>query len=135
VNSAQQYHYAVHKLIIINTILPIAYARACAQFDYRNGNLRRKYDGIKYSVQRLEDIRFQLSLLSDSVFSTGASSSSSGSANGTHGDTTTAAPAPAPAAAASDGSNSGKAFELMGDRLLSDEFSAVREDMDAAYDR
>jgi hypothetical protein len=129
VNSAQQYHYAVHKLSIINTILPIAYARAYAQFDYRNGNLRRKYDGIKYSVQRLEDIRFQLSLLSDSVFSgTSSGSSSSGSANGTNGDTNAAA-------VDASGGSSSKAFELMGDRLLSDEFTAVRDAMDAAYDR
>jgi hypothetical protein len=103
--------------------------RAPMQFDYRNGNLRRKFDGIKYSVQRLEDIRFQLSLLSDSVFSGTSSSSSSGSANGTNGDTTAAA------VDASGGSSSSKAFELMGDRLLSDEFTAVREAMDASYDR
>jgi hypothetical protein len=96
---------------------------APAQFDYRNGNLRRKYDGIKYNVQRLEDIRFQLSLLSESAFSSADSSSSGGS--GTNGD----------AAAVNDTGSSSKAFELMGDRLVSDEFTAVREAMDASYDR
>lgn len=32
------------------------------QFDFRNGPLRRKYDGLKYVVRNIEDIVFELSL-------------------------------------------------------------------------
>lgn len=32
------------------------------QFDFRNGPLRRKYDGVKYVMRRLEDILYELSL-------------------------------------------------------------------------
>lgn len=32
------------------------------QFDFRNGPLRRKYDGVKYAVKRLEDVLYELSL-------------------------------------------------------------------------
>eukprot|EP00041_Stephanoeca_diplocostata_P026469 m.714827 g.714827 ORF g.714827 m.714827 type:complete len:515 (-) comp22973_c1_seq1:413-1957(-) len=32
------------------------------EFDFRNGPLRRKYDGVKYAVKRLEDILYELSL-------------------------------------------------------------------------
>ncbi len=30
-------------------------------FDFRNGDLRRKFDGIKYDLQKLEDLAFELS--------------------------------------------------------------------------
>lgn len=33
-------------------------------FDFRNGPLRRKYDGIKYALRKLEDILYEQSLLS-----------------------------------------------------------------------
>lgn len=32
------------------------------QFDFRNGPLRRKYDGLKYSLKNIEDIYYELSL-------------------------------------------------------------------------
>lgn len=32
------------------------------EFDFRNGPLRRKYDGLKYAVRNIEDILFELSL-------------------------------------------------------------------------
>eukprot|EP01034_Spumella_vulgaris_P025994 gene25994-32511_t len=35
------------------------------EFDFRNGPLRRKYDGLKYAVKNIEDISFELSLQSD----------------------------------------------------------------------
>lgn len=35
------------------------------EFDFRNGNLRRKYDGLKYSIKSIEDITFELSLVND----------------------------------------------------------------------
>ena len=31
------------------------------QFDFRNGELRRKFDGIKYDLQKLESLAFELS--------------------------------------------------------------------------
>lgn len=34
------------------------------EFDFRNGPLRRKYDGLKYALRSLEDILFELSLQS-----------------------------------------------------------------------
>ncbi|HME87253.1 MAG TPA: hypothetical protein VKE88_02475 [Candidatus Nanoarchaeia archaeon] len=33
-----------------------------SQFDFRNGELRRKFDGIKYDVKKLEDLALQLKL-------------------------------------------------------------------------
>lgn len=35
------------------------------EFDFRNGNLRRKYDGLKYSLKTIEEILFELSLIND----------------------------------------------------------------------
>jgi hypothetical protein len=32
------------------------------EFDFRNGPLRRKYDGLKYCLKTIEDISFELSL-------------------------------------------------------------------------
>jgi predicted translin family RNA/ssDNA-binding protein len=32
------------------------------EFDFRNGPLRRKYDGLKYALRSVEDILFELSL-------------------------------------------------------------------------
>lgn len=32
------------------------------EFDFRNGPLRRKYDGLKYAVRNIEDVLFELSL-------------------------------------------------------------------------
>ena len=32
------------------------------EFDFRNGPLRRKYDGLKYCLKNLEDLSFELSL-------------------------------------------------------------------------
>lgn len=34
------------------------------EFDFRNGPLRRKYDGLKYALRNIEDILFELSLQS-----------------------------------------------------------------------
>jgi hypothetical protein len=33
-------------------------------FEFRNGSLRRKYDGVKYTLQKLEQISYDLSLSS-----------------------------------------------------------------------
>jgi predicted translin family RNA/ssDNA-binding protein len=33
-----------------------------SQFDFRNGELRRKFDGIKYDLKKLEDLALQLKL-------------------------------------------------------------------------
>jgi predicted translin family RNA/ssDNA-binding protein len=31
-------------------------------FEFRNGSLRRKYDGVKYTLQKLEQVSYDLSL-------------------------------------------------------------------------
>lgn len=33
------------------------------EFDFRNGHLRRKYDGLKYALKTIEEILFELSLV------------------------------------------------------------------------
>ena len=33
-----------------------------SKFDFKNGELRRKYDGIKYDVKKLDDVVFQLKM-------------------------------------------------------------------------
>lgn len=33
-------------------------------FEFRNGSLRRKYDGVKYTLQKLEQVSYDLSLSS-----------------------------------------------------------------------
>jgi predicted translin family RNA/ssDNA-binding protein len=35
------------------------------EFDFRNGNLRRKYDGLKYALKNMEDVTYELSLVID----------------------------------------------------------------------
>lgn len=35
------------------------------EFDFRNGPLRRKFDGVKYTVKRLQDLIYELSLTED----------------------------------------------------------------------
>ena len=35
------------------------------EFDFRNGPLRRKYDGLKYAIKKIEEILYELSLLDD----------------------------------------------------------------------
>ena len=35
------------------------------EFDFRNGHLRRKYDGLKYVIKTIEDITYELSLVQD----------------------------------------------------------------------
>jgi predicted translin family RNA/ssDNA-binding protein len=35
------------------------------EFDFRNGQLRRKYDGLKYALKKLEDITYELSLVGE----------------------------------------------------------------------
>lgn len=37
------------------------------EFDFRNGPLRRKYDGLKYALKNIEDITYELSLLEEYV--------------------------------------------------------------------
>jgi hypothetical protein len=37
------------------------------EFDFRNGPLRKKYDGLKYALKTIEDVTYELSLLDDDV--------------------------------------------------------------------
>ncbi len=34
----------------------------CVQFDLRNGSIRKKYDSLKYTVKKLENTLYELSL-------------------------------------------------------------------------
>lgn len=43
------------------------------EFDFRNGPLRRKYDGLKYALRTIEDIIFELSLQSPVITESDAS--------------------------------------------------------------
>ena len=38
------------------------------EFDFRNGPLRRKYDGLKYALKTIEDIMYETSLLENIPF-------------------------------------------------------------------
>jgi predicted translin family RNA/ssDNA-binding protein len=42
------------------------------EFDFRNGPLRRKYDGLKYALRNVEDILFELSLTDKDTNSSGS---------------------------------------------------------------
>lgn len=42
------------------------------EFDFRNGPLRRKYDGLKYAVRNIEDVLFELSLQNPIISSSSA---------------------------------------------------------------
>ena len=33
-----------------------------SKIDFKNGELRRKYDGIKYDIKKLDDLVFQLKM-------------------------------------------------------------------------
>ena len=48
------------------------------QFDFRNGPLRRKFDGLKYALKRLEDLLFEQSLLAPAGAEAGAEAGSGG---------------------------------------------------------
>ena len=45
---------------------------ALLQFEFRNGNLRRKYDGLKYALRRLVDILYVQSLIGNYIEMTSA---------------------------------------------------------------
>ena len=36
------------------------------EFDFRNGPLRKKYDGLKYALKTIEDVMFEMSMVDDS---------------------------------------------------------------------
>ena len=40
------------------------------EFNFRNGPIRRKYDGLKYALKTIEDVVYEISLLDDIPFST-----------------------------------------------------------------
>ena len=49
------------------------------EFDFRNGPLRRKYDGLKYAVRNIEDVLFELSLQNPIIDTTSTSSATAAS--------------------------------------------------------
>ena len=40
------------------------------EFNFRNGPIRRKYDGLKYALKTIEDVVYEISLLDDIPFTT-----------------------------------------------------------------
>jgi predicted translin family RNA/ssDNA-binding protein len=38
------------------------------KFDFRNGDLRKKFDGIKYDLKKIEDLVFEIKIKKDGVF-------------------------------------------------------------------
>ena len=38
---------------------------ALLEFDFRNGPLRKKYDGLKYTLRRIQDLRYEQSLVGE----------------------------------------------------------------------
>lgn len=57
-------------------------------FDWRNGNLRRKYDALKYTLKKLEQIIYELTLASSTGFApaSGGLDEAGGVAGGEWGD-------------------------------------------------
>lgn len=49
------------------------------EFDFRNGPLRKKFDGVKYDVRKIDDILYELSLVG---VGEGESSEAGGSSDG-----------------------------------------------------
>ena len=52
------------------------------EFDFRNGPLRRKYDGLKYALKNVEDITYELSLLDANGNGTTSTSTSTSNNSG-----------------------------------------------------
>ena len=48
-------------VLLCNTLIGSAFAKL-QEFDFRNGPLRRKFDGVKYVVRKCEDLLYELSL-------------------------------------------------------------------------
>jgi hypothetical protein len=101
------------------------------EFDFRNGPLRRKYDGLKYAVRNIEDILFELSLQQ------GHGSGDTNTNTHTHTDEAVASPTKRmrlgeagteECAASVDAADSGYRY------LDSDEIDAIRARMDE-YDQ
>jgi predicted translin family RNA/ssDNA-binding protein len=59
------------------------------EFDFRNGPLRRKYDGLKYALRSVEDIVFELSLVDKELSNVTVSEASEPAAKRAKVDTTT----------------------------------------------
>lgn len=96
------------------------------EFDFRNGPLRRKYDGVKYVLRRLEDVLYELSLIGAYVApaepaqpAKRAKLDSSSSGGG---------------GAAAEANGAGAAAGGVSGALNPEEFAAMRETMNA-YDK
>uniref|UniRef100_A0A7S1NCU6 Translin n=1 Tax=Eutreptiella gymnastica TaxID=73025 RepID=A0A7S1NCU6_9EUGL len=59
--AARATHRDVLSVILCRDVVEVINSQMM-QFDFRNSPLRRKYDGLKYAVKRLQDILYELSL-------------------------------------------------------------------------
>jgi len=59
INSSIKENYTMAKKI--RNILELLYIEL-SKFDFKNGELRRKYDGIKYDIKKVDDLVFQLKM-------------------------------------------------------------------------
>jgi predicted translin family RNA/ssDNA-binding protein len=101
------------------------------EFDFRNGPLRRKYDGLKYAVRNIEDILFELSLQQ------GPGSGDSNTNTHTHTDEAVASPTKRMRLGEAGTEESAVSVDaaVSGYRYLdSDEIDAIRARMDE-YDQ
>jgi predicted translin family RNA/ssDNA-binding protein len=87
------------------------------EFDFRNGYLRRKYDGLKYAVKTIEEILYELSLVHHKKLPSSATDLISNSDNG-------------------DGSMPMKRMRIdeSASRIQNDELNAIKERMEL-YDK
>ena len=56
------------------------------EFDFRNGPLRKKYDGLKYALKTIEDVMFEMSMVDDAFVVGGAGAGSGGGHSAMHVD-------------------------------------------------
>jgi predicted translin family RNA/ssDNA-binding protein len=115
------------------------------EFDFRNGPLRRKYDGLKYALKNIEDITYELSLLEDAPVSAGGEGggeethaskkrkADSGSVTGTDGSSATAAAAAMDTSAEAPAANTEAEAEVL-DLICVSEIDSIKVRMDA-YDK
>jgi predicted translin family RNA/ssDNA-binding protein len=59
INSSIKENYRV--AVAVRSALEEIYTEL-SKFDFRNGELRRKYDGIKYELKKLDDVVFELKM-------------------------------------------------------------------------
>ena len=101
------------------------------EFDFRNGPLRKKYDGLKYALKTVEDVMYELSLLDDDAAAAVDAVGSVGDGNGSNKRRRTDSDSAAATAVAGQGvENTGAEASLLDDAAI----DAIRTRMEA-YDK